>query len=91
MDDTEFEGMRKMLDKKMKDLASSGIGIERRQSEVITVADEDAICEKGILGTDTPDKLSDTFNYCFWLDLNLLCVEGLNIIICDMEKIRNWN
>lgn len=45
----------------MKDLVSSGIGIERRQSEVITVTDEDDMWEKDILGTDRPDKLRDTF------------------------------
>lgn len=71
MDDTEFEGMRKMLDKKMKDLASSGIGIERRQSEVITVADEDDMWEKGILGTDTAEKLRDTLLFLLGLNFAL--------------------
>lgn len=71
MDDNEFEGMRNMLDKKMKDLASSGIGIDRKQSDVITMANEDEMWEKGILGTDTPDKLRDTLLFLLGLNFAL--------------------
>jgi hypothetical protein len=38
MDDVEFEGMRNILNKRMKDLVASSIGIERKQSEFITKA-----------------------------------------------------
>ena len=71
MDDNEFEGMRNMLDKKMKDLASSGIGIDRKQSDVITMANEDEMWEKGILGTDTPDKLRGTLLFLLGLNFAL--------------------
>lgn len=56
MDDTEFEGMRKMLYKKNEKLNSSVIGIERRQLEIISEADEDDMWEKSILGIDTSEK-----------------------------------
>ncbi|XP_062574060.1 zinc finger MYM-type protein 2-like [Saccostrea cucullata] len=71
MDDIEFERMRKMLDKKMKDLASSGVGIERKQSEVISVANENYMWEKCILGTDTPEKLRDTLLFLLGLNFAL--------------------
>ena len=43
LEDPEFEGMRSKLDKKMKDLAAAGVGIEKRQSHVISVEDEDSV------------------------------------------------
>jgi hypothetical protein len=71
MDDAEFEGMRNMLDKKMKDLASSGIGMDKKQSEVISMANEDEMWEKNIIGTDTPEKLRDTLLFLLGLNFAL--------------------
>jgi hypothetical protein len=71
MDDSEFEGMRRVLNKKMKDLAASGVGIEKRQPETISLMDEQSMWENGILGSDTPDKLRDTLLYSIGLNFAL--------------------
>lgn len=69
----------------MKDLASSGIGVERRHLEGISVADEDDIWEKGIWHQYTR-QTERHFNVLH--GHYFLCREGTIIIICDMEKYR---
>lgn len=67
--------MKKCLIKKEKDLASSGIGIERTQSEIITVTDKDDTWKKGIRSTDTADLLRDTL--FFLLEHNFVLRGGV--------------
>ena len=71
LEDPEFEGMRCKLDKKMKDLAAAGVGIEKRQSNLISMKDEDSMWNQGILGSDTPEKLRDTLQYLLGLNFAL--------------------
>jgi len=71
LDDAEFEGIRCKLDKKMKDLAAKGVGIEKQQSHVIYVEDEEKMWGCGILASDISDKLHDTLLYLLGLNLAL--------------------
>ena len=71
MDDKSFDGMRKVLDSKMKELSSRGLGIERRRAEVISEEQEDIMWSKGILGTDNPRKLLDTLVYLLGTTLRI--------------------
>jgi len=71
LDDAEFEGMRQKLDKKMKELAAKGVGIEKQQSCVISLDDEDKMWANGILASNTPDKLRDTILYLLGLNFAL--------------------
>lgn len=71
LDDVEFEGMRQKLDKKMKELAAKGVGIDKQQSCVISVESEEKMWANGILGSDTPDKLRDTLLYLLGLNFAL--------------------
>lgn len=51
-----LKGCGKCYIKKNEKLNSSVIGIERRQLEIISEADEDDMWEKSILGIDTSEK-----------------------------------
>ncbi|XP_046377831.2 uncharacterized protein KIAA1958-like [Haliotis rufescens] len=66
-----YTGMRSVLDAKMKLLARKGIGVEKRQADVITEQQEDVLWETGILGEDTPQKLLDTLVYLIGLNFAL--------------------
>ncbi|XP_048242472.1 uncharacterized protein KIAA1958-like [Haliotis rufescens] len=55
----------------MKYLARQGIGIQKRQAEVISVDQEDMLWEKGMLGEGTPQQLLDTMVYLIGLNCAL--------------------
>lgn len=71
----------------MKDLAASGVGLEKRQSEVISLDEENSMWERGILCSSTPDKLRNTLLYI--VGLNLRQGQVLNITVCVKWRIRN--
>ena len=54
MDEVGCEGMRRILDARMKDLSKQGLGMRRKTADVIIEEQEDIMWQKGILGTDTP-------------------------------------
>ncbi|XP_048255263.1 uncharacterized protein KIAA1958-like [Haliotis rufescens] len=66
-----FQGLRSVLDARMKYLARQGIGIVKRQAEVISVDQEDMLWEKGMLGEGTPQQLLDTMVYLIGLNCAL--------------------
>jgi hypothetical protein len=71
MDDEQFLETRNLLDKKMKELAAKGIGIEKRQAEVVSLEMENTMWEKGVLGMDTPGQLRDTLFFLIGLNFAL--------------------
>ncbi|XP_062586115.1 uncharacterized protein LOC134247754 [Saccostrea cucullata] len=71
LDDTDFVNMRSVLDAKMKELSRRGIGINRKQADIISVEQENEMWERGILGTDTAKKLVDTLLYSIGLNFAL--------------------
>ena len=75
MNDNNFDGMRKVLDGKMKSMSKQGIGNIRKQADVITLDQENELWEKNILGTGTPRQLLDTLVYLLGLHFALRAAE----------------
>jgi len=63
----------------MKLRARAGIGVNKRQANVITVEEEDRFWNSGVLGSDTPRKLLHTMFY----------VVGLNFALRGGEEHRS--
>ena len=64
----QFAEFRAVLDGVLKQLNGSGKFIHKKKANVITMAMEDTLWEKGLLGDHSPQVLSDTMVY-----LNGLC------------------
>ncbi|XP_062620651.1 uncharacterized protein LOC134282241 [Saccostrea cucullata] len=58
--DPRFAGFRKILDSKMKDALSRGVGGKRKQADPILPEDEATIWEKGIFGMNNAETLQNT-------------------------------
>ena len=54
LDDKEFVTLKNTLDARMKELSATGKRVKRKQAGTISHEEEDSLCRKGILGTDTP-------------------------------------
>ena len=48
LDDKTFQGLRSVLDSKIKDLSSRGPGFDNKRAEVISAKQEDTMWCKGI-------------------------------------------
>ncbi len=85
IDGEEFIPLKFTLDNLMKERAALGLG-KRKSSSPISVADENVLWEKGILGSNTPDTLCDTLLFLLGLHLALrggkehkdLCTPGFD-------------
>ncbi|XP_062572787.1 uncharacterized protein LOC134234758 [Saccostrea cucullata] len=71
LDDTDFAYMPPVLDAKMKELSRMGIGISRKQADIISAEQENEMWERGILETDTAKMLVDTLLYSIGLNFAL--------------------
>lgn len=71
LDDAEFSGLRNILDAKMKNLSKQGLGVNKKQAQVITEEQEEYMWKNKILGEDTPQKLLDTLLYQLGLNFAL--------------------
>ena len=54
LQDDGFTSLRNILDNKMKENAAAGKHRKNRQAEVISLAEEEAMWEKGVLGNESP-------------------------------------
>ena len=61
--DLEFRDFHGTLDSEMKRLQSEGVGLIKREVEVITVEEEETLWQKGFLGDSNPQVLLDTMIY----------------------------
>ena len=61
----KFSFLRDALDAMMKESASDGLGLTKKQGEVITLDEEKQLWTKGVLGDSNPQQLLDTFVYLF--------------------------
>ncbi|XP_028407815.1 uncharacterized protein LOC114530389 [Dendronephthya gigantea] len=71
LNDDKFEYLRNALDAVMKESASAGLGLTRKQGEVITLREEEQLWEKGVLGDSQPQQLLDTLVYLFGIHFAL--------------------
>ncbi|XP_033736605.1 uncharacterized protein KIAA1958-like [Pecten maximus] len=72
LDDQSFAGMKAVLDSKMKELSKKGMGLQRRQADVISQVQEEDMWRTNILGSDAPQKLLDTMVFMIGLNFALL-------------------
>ncbi len=63
--DDVFRTLKTTVDTTMQDTCAKGIGIKRRQAQIIYQDNEDILWERDILGTTTPRALVDTM---FWIN-----------------------
>ena len=62
--DQKFTAFQASLDGEMKRLQAKGLGINRRQAEVITPEEEETLWRTGQLGDSNPQQLLDTMIFC---------------------------
>ena len=60
MSEPEFRQMRNVLDARMKGLKRSGVGITKKQAEIISYDEEEILWQNGHLGESSPQTLLDT-------------------------------
>ena len=63
--DDKFSFLRDALDAMMKESSSVGLGLTKKQCEVITLDEEQQLWSKGVLGDSSPQQLLDTRVYLF--------------------------
>ena len=63
LNDPMFSQIKNTLDNTMKDMAEKGIGVHKKQAEVITINEENQLWEKGVLGSSSPLQLLRTVFY----------------------------
>ncbi|XP_060589912.1 uncharacterized protein LOC132745106, partial [Ruditapes philippinarum] len=71
LDDAAFDGLRRILDAKMKQLSKQGLGMQRRSTAIISEEQENELLNKRILETETPQMLLDTSLYTLGLHFTL--------------------
>ena len=59
----DFFQTRQVLDARMKQLTSAGVGAVKKQAQPLTPAQEDFLWEQGIFGLETAESL---INAVFW-------------------------
>ena len=69
--DDKFCFLRDALDAMMKESASDGLGLTKKQDEVITLDEEEQLWSKGVLGDSNPQQLLDTIVYLFGIHFAL--------------------
>lgn len=77
--DDEFQDFRSLLDMACRRSSSLGIGVVKKQAEIITQDEEDEMWEKGILGSDNSQTLIDTILY----------LNGLHFALRSGQEHRN--
>ncbi|MEL7308526.1 MAG: DUF3504 domain-containing protein [Pseudomonadota bacterium] len=84
--DDSFEHFRATLDLACKEAAKNGIGISKKQAEVITIFEEDKMWNIGCLGGDSPQQLLDTLLYLNGLHFALRSgLEHRNLTVQQLE------
>lgn len=89
LDDESFITLKNTLDTIMKQRTAAGLGIKRRQAEIITVEEEELMWEMGVLGTDNPEKLLYTLFYLNGLNFALRAVkEHHNLRVGEFSQFQ---
>ena len=80
LEDPDFLRLAMVLDNKMKENASKGLGRIVRKAEPLDANDIKMMWEKGVLGEDTPRKLSDTVLFLLGLNFALHAAKSIKIL-----------
>lgn len=89
LDDPAFCQLKHTLDNTMKEHAKAGLTVKRRQAQPITVAEQEDMWNRGILGSDTPSKLLDTLVYMFGLNFALRAAQEHRNLRCDTPECES--
>jgi integrase len=71
LNDPDFMQLKNTLDGVMKDRAKAGLGIRRKQAQVITLEEEEILWQKNVLGSSNPTQLLNTVVYLIGLNFAL--------------------
>ena len=71
LDDKEFTELKFTLDNTMKQWVASGIAINVKKADIISVVEEDILWERGILGSVNPEQWLQTILYVVGLNCAL--------------------
>ena len=85
--DFAFSSFRKVLDSKMKELLSRGIGTEIKQARAVLPQDEEKIWDTGVFGLSSAESLQHTmYSYCCKL-FGLRAYDEHRDLTCDQFEI----
>lgn len=73
--EANFSMFRNALDRQLRFLRGSGVGVERKRASIITAEDEDKLWTSGVLGIDNPVAL---LNAVFYLNGKSFCLRGVS-------------
>ena len=68
-----FSRLRAVLDRHLRALRSSGIGVVRKQAAIISTDEEELLWSSGVMGTHSPESL---FNAIFLLNGKIFALRG---------------
>ena len=71
LDDSDYIEVHHCLDNRMKELSHAGNVAKCKKADVITLADENMMWAKNILGTSNPKQLVHTLLYMFGIHFAL--------------------
>ena len=70
-----FAQVKYSLDYHMKERREKGLGVDKKQAEIITYEMEEVLWEKGILGDKNPEQLLQTLYYLIGVNMGLRAAE----------------
>ena len=73
--DAQFCMFKNALDRQLRFLRESGVGVERKRASIITSEDEEKLWTTGVLGTHNPTAL---LNAVFYLNGKSFCLRGVS-------------
>ena len=71
----EFDELRTVLDNVMKERCQDGMGLVKKQADLISYEYEENMWNAGVLGEDSPDKLRATLLFLLGINLALRAVD----------------
>ncbi|XP_072042901.1 zinc finger MYM-type protein 2-like [Amphiura filiformis] len=71
LSDPDFLQVKNTLDSVMQDRAKLGLGIRRKQAQVITVQEEERLWQQNVLGCSNPTQMLNTLFYLIGLNFAL--------------------
>ena len=87
--DPLFSQIKNTLDTTMKEIAGEGIGLNKKQAEIITTDEENMLWERGVLGDNNPQQLLRTVFYLNGVHFALRGgVEHRNLRVGDFSQFK---
>ena len=75
LNDDNFLQVKHSLDYYMKERPEKGLGVDKKQADIITYKMKEVLWEKSILGDRNPEQLVQTLYYPIGVNMGLLATE----------------